>query len=303
MSDLNSLIIFARVVEANGFSEAARRLNMPISTVSRRVAELEDQLGVRLLERSTRNLRLTDIGQELLEHARRSLELSQAVDCIVSNQSTDVSGTLRLSSPPNVTDTLIAPLVSGFQASYPNVRVQVFVTERFVDHIAEGIDLALRIGPLKDSNLIARKILRYREQLVASPTYLDAHKPLETPEDLRNHRLLSFWYGKTQSGWNFVHVNGTDTKTIHFVPHLSINDFSGLATALIAGDGIGELPPIVQPSLIEDGKLVEVLPAWRLPASDVSLIHLANRHIPKQVRLFKEFAIHMAPILFPNLPS
>ncbi len=303
MSDLNSLIIFARVVEANGFSEAARRLNMPISTVSRRVAELEDQLGVRLLERSTRSLRLTDIGLELLEHARRSAELSQTVDHIVSNQLTDVAGTLRLSSPPNVTDTLVAPLVSAFQASYPNVRVQVFVTERLVDHIAEGIDLALRIGPLKDSALIARKILRYREQLVASPTYLEAHKPLETPEDLLKHRLLSFWYGKPQSGWNFTHVNGTDKRTMNFVPHLSINDFSGLAAALVAGDGIGELPPIVQPALIEDGTLVEVLPDWRFPASDVSLVHLANRYIPQPVRLFKEFAIQMAPTLFPNLPS
>jgi DNA-binding transcriptional LysR family regulator len=303
MSDLNSLIIFARVVEANGFSEAARRLNMPISTVSRRVAELEEQLGVRLLERSTRSLRLTDIGLELLEHARRSAELSQTIDHIVSNQLADVSGTLRLSSPPNVTDTLVAPLVSAFQASYPNVRVQIFVTERFVDHIAEGIDLALRVGPLKDSALISRKVLRYREQLVASPIYLKEHKALETPEDLLNHRLLSFWYGKQQSSWDFTHSKGADKKTVNFVPHLSMNDFSGLAAALVAGDGIGELPPIVQPTLVADGRLVEVLPDWHLPRSDVSLVHLANRYIPQPVRLFKEFAIQMAPTLFPNLPN
>ena len=144
MADLNSLVVFAKVVEANSFSEAARRLKMPISTVSRRIAELEDQLGVRLLERSTRSLRLTELGSEVLTHAIRSAELSEAVESIVSNRLSDVSGTLRLSAPPSISDSLIAPLVVAFQAAHPNVRVQVYVSERFVDHIAEGVDLVVR---------------------------------------------------------------------------------------------------------------------------------------------------------------
>ena len=116
MADLNALAVFAKVVEAGSFSEAARRLKMPISTVSRRVAELEDQLGVRLIERSTRNLRLTELGAEVLEHAIRSAELSEAVESIVSNRLSDVSGTLRLSAMPSVSDTLTTPLVTAFQA-------------------------------------------------------------------------------------------------------------------------------------------------------------------------------------------
>ncbi|MEA3099862.1 LysR family transcriptional regulator, partial [Caballeronia mineralivorans] len=167
MTDLNSLVIFAKVVEVKSFSEAARRLNIPISTVSRRIADLEDQLGVRLLERSTRNLRLTEVGSEVLEHAQRSVEISDAVDNVVSNQLSSVSGVLRLSAPPSISDSLLAPLVGAFQASYPNVRVQIFVTDRFVDHIAEGVDLVFRIGALKDSSLVARKLLSYRQQLVA----------------------------------------------------------------------------------------------------------------------------------------
>src|SRR6266403_6182988 len=178
MADLNSLAIFAKVVEAKGFAKAARRLNMPLSTVSRRVAELEDQLGVRLLERSTRNLRLTDVGAEVLEHARRSAELSEAVDNIASNHLSSVSGTLRLSAPPSISDSLLAPLVGAFQASYPKVRVQVFITDRIIDQIAEGVDLVFKVGEqLKDSSLVARRILTYRHQLVASPVYLAKYKP------------------------------------------------------------------------------------------------------------------------------
>src|ERR1700751_729864 len=146
MIDLNSLAIFAKVVETRSFSEAARRLKMPISTVSRRVAEHEDQLGVGLLERSTRNLRLTELGAEVLEHAVRSAELNEAVESVVSNRLSDVSGTLKLSAPPSVSDTLLTPLVTAFQASYPNVRFQILVTDRFVDHIAEGVDLVFRLG-------------------------------------------------------------------------------------------------------------------------------------------------------------
>jgi DNA-binding transcriptional LysR family regulator len=159
MTDLNALIIFAKVVEAKSFSEAARRLGMPISTVSRRVAELEDQLGVRLLDRSTRSLRLTDLGTEVLEQATRSVEINDAIESIVSNQLANVTGTLRLSAPPNISDTLLTPLVTAFQASYPNVRVHILIAERYVDHIADGVDIVFRLGALKDCSLVARKII------------------------------------------------------------------------------------------------------------------------------------------------
>lgn len=300
MSDLNALIIFARVVEATSFSEAARRLGIPISTVSRKVAELEDQLGVRLLERSTRQLRLTDVGADVLEHAQKGVEVSEAVDSVVSNQLAEVRGTLRLSAPPSISDSLLAPLITAFQASYPEVNVQVMVTDRFVDHIAEGIDLVFRIGPLEDSALIARKVLRYRHQLVASPGYLENNKAPKKPIDLLNHRLLAFAFWNPQCAWTLD--SGKKQETIKFHPYIAMNDYAGLASALVSGAGIGELPPIVSPSLIKEGKLVEIMPTWRFQAVDVSVVHLGNRHIPRPVRLFKEFTVQMAPTLMGHLP-
>jgi DNA-binding transcriptional LysR family regulator len=303
MTDLNSLVVFAKVVEANSFSEAARHLKMPISTVSRRVAELENQLGVRLLERSTRSLRLTEVGAEVLEHAVHSAELNEAVESIVSNRLSDVSGNLRLSAPPSISDTLLTPLVAAFQTSYPNVRFQILVTDRFVDHIFEGVDLVFRRGPLRDSSLVASRILSFRHQLVASPVYMKGCKPPRKPQDLLDHRLLSFSYWKSDSSWTFVHKNGKNKERLTFEPHFAMNDFAGLTPALLAGGGIGELPPLVQPDLVRTGRLVEVMPDWRFRTFDLSLVHLGNRHISKPCRLFKEFATQMAPTLFPVLPS
>lgn len=303
MVDLNALVIFAKVVEANSFSEAARRLHIPVSTVSRKIAELEDQLGVRLLERSTRRLRLTDAGSDILQQAQLGAELGEAVVSIVSNSLSDVSGTLRLSAPPNISDTLLVPLVRAFQASHPKVRVHIFVTQRKVDPIADGIDLMLRVGDLEDSSLIARRLLRYRHQLVASPAYLDSAGWPKHPHDLLAHRLVAFSLGGPERRWRFENGRDSEAFTLSFAPHLALNDYAGVAAALVAAGGIGDLPPVVCPELMQDGILVEVMDDWRFPVQDLSLVHLSNRQTSRPVRAFKEFAVRMAPDLFPVLPN
>jgi DNA-binding transcriptional LysR family regulator len=303
MKDLNSLLIFAKVVEAQSFSEAARRLKMPISTVSRRIVELEDQLGVRLLERSTRHLRLTELGAEVLEHARHSAELSEGVDNLISNKLADVSGTLRLCAPPSISDSLIEPVVGAFQASYPNVRVQVFITERIVDPIAEDVDIAFKVGTFTDPALVGRKLLTYRHQVLASPKYLATCEPPQTPEDLLKHRLLAFSFWQPDFSWSFVHSNGRDKEMLVFQPYIAMNDYTGLTIALLEGSGIGELPPIVRPDLMRKGLLVEVMPHWHLPVFDLTIAHQRDRYLPRQVRVFKEFATQMVPKLFTKLPA
>src|SRR6201988_4507287 len=151
MADLNSLIVFGHVVEANSFSGAGRILKMPNSTVTRGIAELEDQLGMRLIERSTRRLRLTDAGSEVLEHARRMVELSDAVDNAASNLQSQVSGTLRLAAPPSISDTLLAPIVGAFQEAYPEGRVHIFITDRIGEHVPESWDFTLRVRDREES--------------------------------------------------------------------------------------------------------------------------------------------------------
>jgi DNA-binding transcriptional LysR family regulator len=255
-----------------------------------------------LLERSTRSLRLTEIGSEVLQCAQQSAEVNDAVDQIVSKRRSSVSGTLRLSAPPSIADSLVVPLVSPFQASYPNVSVQILFTERVIDHIVDGVDLVFRIGELRDSALIARTILTYRHLLLASPTYLDKHKPPKTPPDLLGHRLLTFSHWRPESSWNFVHVNGKDKETVTFQPYLSMNDFAGILHALLAGVGIGDLPPLVRPELVREGRLVEVLPKWHFRTLNLSLVHLGNRYLAPPVRLFRDFAAEMAPKIIGPLP-
>jgi DNA-binding transcriptional LysR family regulator len=303
MPDLNSLVIFARVAEENGFSKAARRLGIPTSTVSRRVADLEDQLGLRLLHRSTRCLRLTGAGLEVLQHAQRMAEISETVDSIASNHLSRVAGDLRLAAPPGISDSLLPQIVVAFQSAYPDVHIHVLITERTIDQIAEGVDIAFRVGEADDSSLVARRIFAYRHALVASPAYLEKHNPPQTPQDLLEHRLVALSLSRPQRTWDFIHVNGRDAQSITFKPCLAINDSSGLAATLVAGVGIGEISLIAQTDLLRSGPLVEVMPSWRFPVRQLSMCHLGNHLIPRPVRVFVDFAARMVMKLFPKLAA
>ena len=290
------------MAEAGSFSEGARRLGMPVSTVSRRIADLEDQLGVRLLERSTRNIRLTEIGAKVLEQAQRSVDISDAIAGIVSTQLPDVVGTLKISTPPNISDSLVVPLVSAFLALHPGVSLQILVTDRTVDHIVEGVDLTFHVGALRDSALVARKVLTYRHRLVASPAYLKRTAPPERPQDILKHPVIGFSRWLQELQWPFTHKDGRQRELVAFTPRVGINDYTGVTAALQAGLGIGDLPPIVQPELLRDGRLVEIMADWRFPAVDLYVVHLGNRHSSRPVRAFKDFAMEMIPVLFPDLP-
>jgi DNA-binding transcriptional LysR family regulator len=202
-TDLNSLVAFAHVVQSNSFSRAARRLGMPISTVSRRVSGLEKQLGVRLIERSTRRLRLTDVGSEVFEQAQKRSNIHDEVMSIASNHWTSISGTVRVSAPRTLVESILARVISRFHQQYPEVRVQVFVTDRTVNQIDEGIDLALRVDPLEDSGLVVRHIASYGHRLVTSAAYLNGRDKPGHPDDLHKHRLVAFSSWSSHNTWGF----------------------------------------------------------------------------------------------------
>jgi DNA-binding transcriptional LysR family regulator len=292
MIDVEALIIFAKVVEAGSFSEAGRRMGMPLSTMSRRVAELENALGVRLLERSTRRIRLTEIGAEILEHARRGIEVEEAVAAIASNRGAVARGTIRITVPPSLSESLIVPLVVAFQSEHPGVDVKVLATDRHVDLIGEGVDLAFRTGPLKDSGLVARPLLRFRHLLLASPAYLKGKKPPREPSDLLAFKLCAFTGWPDEAAWHFE--KGEETRIVSFKPHLALNDYSGLGAALVAGAGIGEMPSIVSPCWRAQSGLIEVMPKWSFPIEELFMLHAGNRHATLPLRLFKDYAVTRA---------
>lgn len=289
MIDRNAMALYVKVVENHSFSKTARREKVPVSTISRKISELEKSLGVRLMERSTRQLRITDIGQEYYEHCRRGLEAFDEANLLINDRHSEVSGVLRLSVPPNLSDVIVAPLVSGFQALYPDVVFRVLVTDRHVHLIEDNVDLALRIGELEDSTLIARRLLRYRHLIVASPGYLNSVAPPKHPRELNEHPLIVFgpWYEDRL--WHLT--DGRHREKILVKSKFSINDFSGIQKAILDGAGIGEIPSIICGTLLQTGALVEIMPAWRFEPVTISLVYSGQQNFPRAARLFKDYCI------------
>ncbi|VAW55873.1 Transcriptional regulator, LysR family [hydrothermal vent metagenome] len=287
--DLNSMALFVRVVDYKSFTEASRRLGVPISTVSRKISELEKHLGVRLLERSTRKLRLTEMGHEYYQCCRRGLDEFEAGSLIIAERQSEVAGTLRLSIPPNLADVLVVPIVCAFQVVYPKTVVKILVSEHNVDLIDEGIDIALRVGRLESSSMAARQLLLYRHLLVATPEYIKTHDVLTHPDELANHRIITF------GGWQgplFWELN--NDKTTHKIAVegvLSINEISGIQYAAQAHQGIANIPSIICSEALQQGALVEVMPEWRFLPTALSALYPSNRNTPRLVRLFIDFCV------------
>ncbi len=295
--DRNAMALFVKVVENHSFSKTAQRENVPVSTVSRKISELEKTLGVRLLERSTRQLRVTEMGQAYYERCRRGVEEFEAANLLINDRQSEVSGTLRLSVPPNLSGVLVVPLVTGFQALYPNVVVRVLVTDRYVHLIEDGIDLALRVGELDDSNLVARRLLRYRHLLVASPNYLKKTGHPQHPQELYDHPLIAFSLWFEETAWSLS--NGKKREKVLVKSRLSINDFNGVQQAVLDGLGIGELPSILCGKLLETGQLVEVMSDWHFESVSLSAVYSTRVNLARVVCLFKDFCVEHIDELVP----
>lgn len=297
MRDLNDLNFFASVVAHEGFSAAARALGVPKSRLSRRVAALEAQLGVRLVERSSRRFKVTDVGRDVYRHARAVLSEAEAIEEVVSRLKAEPQGLVRISCPPGA-DRLLGAALPKFLARHPQLRVQVIVSNRRVDLIEEGVDIAVRARDELDghADLQVKIITRLGRMLVASPAFVAAHGEPGTPAEVAAFPTLSLTGQPGLDRWTLVNEEGREEAILH-EPRVSASTYPILRQAAINGVGIAILPEYVCRELLEDGRLVRILPGWASRQGILHLVYTSKRGLLPGVRAVIDFA---AEVLSPR---
>jgi DNA-binding transcriptional LysR family regulator len=281
--DLNEISIFIKVVEIGSFAGAAKILNMPKSTVSAKVSALERRLGVTLIRRTTRRLFVTDTGQEYYEQCVQALQhIAQAEDQVAHRQSVP-QGLLRITAPVELGGTLLPEVIADFQKRYPEVNLEVILTDRQVDLISEGIDLAIRAGELKDSSLISKKIGTVYFAPFASPAYLKSAGIPKTPKDLKNHRCLQF----TALGQEQWQLNGPGgPQSVKLNKPLLVNDLNLIKSLAMSGLGIALIPTFFCYSEKKRNSLVRVLDDWKANLRPVHFVYPQQQFVPKNLSAF-----------------
>lgn len=283
--DLNELRVFAKVVQAGSFTAAGAALRMPKSTVSRKVSELEKRVGAQLLQRTTRKLRLTEVGRAYFERAARAVAEAEEAERVVTRMQSAPHGLLRVTAPLNFQ--VLGPLCSEFLARYPEVRLELVCTDRPVDLVAEGFDVAVRAGQLADSALIARRLGSIQRVVVASPRYLQAHGVPRRPAELAQHACLVFSGGREGNSW--VLQSGGRSLTVAVSARMSVNDFDLLQAAALAGAGVAMLGLHTCVEDLAAGRLQRVLPGWNSPSAPLQAVYPASRHLAPKVSAFVDF--------------
>jgi DNA-binding transcriptional LysR family regulator len=295
-ADLNSVRVFAQVVESKTFRAAARALGMPKSTVSFRVAQLEDQLGERLLERTTRSLRLTDAGAAYHRRALAALEALEDAERVLSDQKSQLSGRLRVTATVEGGQFLLAPLFAEYARRYPLVELDVFLADRHVDLIEEGVDLAIRGGSLPDSSFVARRLsVPHALRVYASPSYLKARGTPRKPRDLEAHDCLVMTGQSQPTRWPFSVAGKPVTVAVR--PRAQANSFVVIRELASAGLGIARLPEkIAEPAVIA-GSLRSLLDPFVHDAKSGGLhaVYPSARHLSPKVRALLELLEELFP--------
>ena len=284
MDGIGQIHLFVKVVETGGFTAAARELGVPKSTVSRQIARLEDRLGVRLLERTTRALRTTEVGQAFYERCRGIVSDMGEAEAAVTQAQVVPQGTLRLSAPLTFGYLFLGELVSRFLLEYPELHVEVSLSDRKVDLIEEGYDVAIRAGTLGDSSMIARRLGSAEGVICASPTYLAARGTPTRPEDLKDHDCLLYQY-QSSSSWRVGDTN------VPVSGRLVSNNGDILRAAAVAGLGIANAPRFILGPELRAGRLVPVLQDHEQSNAGVWALYPHNRHLSAKVRAFVDFAV------------
>ena len=298
MYDLNDLYYFAMVVEHSGFAAAERALGIPKSRLSRRISQLETDMGVRLLQRSTRRFAVTDVGTSVYRHAQAMLAEAQAAREAVDRLSAEPRGLIRVSVPVSMAQQQMPKLLPDFLALYPKVRVQLHVSNRRVDIINEGIDVALRVRARldDDGSLIMRSFGQIQELLVASPSYLRKMGRPDSPESLAEHVTLSMHEDESRQRWE-LHGPEGEVRRVDLKPRVAGFDFPMLMALAKQGVGITMLPETICAGAVRAGELEVVLPDWRLSQGIFHAVFASRRGLLPAVRVFIDYLAEKAPAL------
>ena len=296
VQDLNDMLYFAEVAERGGFAAAGRALGIPKSRLSRRVAELEAQLGVRLLQRTTRKLSLTDVGDAYLRHCQAVREAAQAAADTVAQVHAEPRGTVRLSCPVTLAQTVLAELMPHFLAHHPQVRVDMRVTNRVVDLVEEGLDVALRVrATLDDSaSMVVKRLDDAAQILVASPALLKRQGTPATLDDLARLDSLAMSASDGRSTLRLLGPHGQE-HTLHQAPRYVADDLLTLKFAALAGTGMCWLPDYLCHEELRGGSLVHLLPGWAPPRGIVHAVFPSRRGLSPAVRAFLDFLGETVP--------
>jgi DNA-binding transcriptional LysR family regulator len=287
MEDLERIAIFARVVEERSFSGAARRLNLSKSLVSKHVTQLEKSIGSRLLNRTTRALSVTEAGAVLFEHATRILEEFEEARLAVSRLQSTPRGMLRISAPVAFGRLHVASALPEFLALYPEIRIDMVTTDRFVDLAEEGYDVVTRIVGEPPPNVVARKLAPVNRRICATPQYFARHGVPRAPQDLEAHNCLTYTYFNPNDPWRLRGPEGD--ISVRATGNLRLNDDDALAEAVLRGLGIALLPTFIVGKDLQSGRLQSVLSDYVPLERHIYAVYLPNRQLSAKVRAFIDF--------------
>lgn len=285
MSDkFEELRTFVAVVQAQGFAPAGKRLGIAKSAISRRVTDLEDRLGTRLLNRTTRQLSPTPAGSELYQRGIRLLADFQEAEDAVSKGSNEPAGRLRVSAPASFGSQCLGQIIPEFMNRFPRLQIELELEDRLIDLVANGFDVAVRISRLKDSSLIARKIVTIRHVICGSPEYLRRQGRPKAPKDLRDHTILR--YSSVDDSWKF-----TSGETLSPTSTFLCNNGDTLREAAIAGGGLAYLPTFVVHEAVADGRLEICLSGFEKDPISLYAVYPTTRHLSVKIRVFTDFLV------------
>ena len=293
MLGLDDIAVFVRVVEAGSFSAAARRLAMPKATVSARVARLEKRLGLSLIQRTTRKLRVTEAGGPYFRQCAEAIRAVEVAEAALQSAAGKPSGVLKVTAPVDIGHTLLPRIVNAYAAKYPDVSTELIITNRVMDLVGEGIDLAIRPAQaLQDSSLIAQRYFDMGSNLWGASQYLQRLGPLTHPRDLAKASVIGF-----PARNSAVFTNGKSDVEIALSGRIRADDPETIKTLLLLGQGIGWLPDFLAEDAAQAGRLVPVLPQWRpKERAAVYFVYVGRKYGLPKVRAFIETALELAPL-------